>query len=468
MIEKISNKKPVIMLSIETKARELPGKVLLASFFAEKGFNVILTNYRKVYFALKTGAWLYIDRNSFAPRMSFFGRLKFFGFRLICIDEEGIIWLTPEDYKKRIHPQSYRFIDKYFTWGPRQTALIKEVNSNIDTAETGNPRVDLLRPELTDIYKSRADKIKDKHGDFILFVSNFSTNNSFYNNNTGEPLIDLLVKEMYRHGLMDTEEEEKKYIEYYENRERVFRKVIELMKKISIRFPNLNIIVRPHPSENHETWKTLLKDYPNVKIIYEGELTPWIIAAKSVIHNSCTTGVEAALLNIKAIAYVPIDEPQFEMELPNSVSAAAATEDEVISLIEQSPLAQSVPPVLNEYITSITGNFACSNIADEVENFYNKRTQQEIRKRKFHSSYNPISLIMLFLLTGYLEAVKFLKNWKNSKAPGQLKEYKKQKLEKITADECVEFLTKYKNLLKRFDNIRIEDKKGYIEIFKAD
>lgn len=468
MIKNNSDNKPVILLSIETKARELPGKILLASFLAEKGFKVVLTNLRKIPFALKTNAWLYIDRNSFAPRMSFFRRLKFLGFKLVCIDEEGIIWLTPESYKKRIHAKTNSCVDMYFTWGKKQADLIKEVSPSINTILTGNPRVDLLRPELKGIYKNRADVIKEKYGDFILFVSNFSTNNNFYSKDADASVIDMLIEDNRRQGLMESLEEEEDFRNFYNNRERVFEKVIELIKRLSVEYPDKNIVVRPHPSENHDTWKQLMKDYSNVRIIYEGELTPWIIAAKAVIHNSCTTGVEAALLNIKSIAYVPIDEPQFEMELPNSVSEAVSTEEDVIGLINQFSVTQTVPSVLKEYISSITGSLACETIAEQINDLYKDRSSIEVFKRKYFFRNNLLTRLVSLYLSGFYKIINILSGERNIKKAKKFAEYKKQKLEQISSDECNKFIEEYATLLNRFGKTRAEDKKGYIEIFEAD
>lgn len=461
---KLFNNKPVILLSIETKARELPGKVLLASFLAEKGFKVILTNLRKIPFALKANAWLYIDRNSFAPRMSFFRRLKFLGFKLVCIDEEGILWLSPDQYKKRIHIKTNSYVDMYLAWGRKQAELIKEVSSSINTILTGNPRVDLLRPELKAVYSSRASSIKDKYGDFIFFVSNFSTNNNFYSKDADVSVVDMLLEDYYRQGLIDNSEEEEDFRNFYNNRERVFEKVIELIRRLSVEYPYKNIVVRPHPSENHDTWKQLMKDYSNVKVIYEGELTPWIIAAKAVIHNSCTTGVEAALLNIKSIAYVPIDEAQFEMELPNSVSEAVSTEKDVINLINQFPVYQEVPQILKEYISSITGPLACEKIAEQVLSLYQNRSGIEVAKRKYFFRDNFLTLFISLCLSGLYKISNIVSGERSIKKPEKFTEYKKQKLEQITSGECNELIKEYSSLLKRFSAIKAEDSKGYLEI----
>ena len=40
------------------------------------------------------------------------------------------------------------------------------------------------------------------------------------------------------------------------------------------------IIIRPHPSEDHEPWERLSKKLKKFKIILEGEISPWIYASK--------------------------------------------------------------------------------------------------------------------------------------------------------------------------------------------
>ena len=49
-----------------------------------------------------------------------------------------------------------------------------------------------------------------------------------------------------------------------------------------------------------------------------------------------------------------------------------------------------------------------------------------------------------------------------------MKEYKKQKLERISAEECESILMEYRNLLQRFENIQVNDKRGYIEIYPGE
>ena len=78
---------------------------------------------------------------------------------------------------------------------------------------------------------------------------------------------------------------------------------MQLIPVLSKEFGDHTIIVRPHPSENHEPWVEISEDLPNVKVLYEGSINEWALAADVVIFNNCTTGVEAFLLERPVISY---------------------------------------------------------------------------------------------------------------------------------------------------------------------
>jgi hypothetical protein len=58
------------------------------------------------------------------------------------------------------------------------------------------------------------------------------------------------------------------------------------------------------------------------------------MACRVLIHNGCTTAVEAALLDCPAIAFQPVASPCFDYQLPNSLSHVATTVDEVLALAD--------------------------------------------------------------------------------------------------------------------------------------
>ncbi len=449
-----------ILLSIETKVREFPGKVLLACFLAERGFRVLLSNNRRVREAVKSDAWLFIDRNTFANRIPFFKKLTSRSVKIACLDEEGIVWANPGIYLKRLNSESMDMTSLFFTWGAKQTALVEQVRKKTKILETGNPRMDLLRPELRALYQQRADELKAKYGDFIIIVSNFAWNNHCFVNEEKDSPENAYIDLLKRQGHILTAEDEAFHRENLVYKGMVFEKFKELVRGLSIKFPDLKIIVRPHPSENHDTWKKSLSGLDNVFVLFEGELEPWIIAARTVIHNSCTSGVLAALLNRTSVSYMPYNDARFEHEMPNSVSAQACTIDDVADLVTKSPIPQEVPTVLKEYIAATEGKFAAERIADGILSEYGAGSFEIIIiialriKRVFRSTFARLGLFKKDASTDNdtNEDYQFRKN------------YKAQKFESTTAEEVIALIDKYSFLLNRFDGITARNRGELIEI----
>jgi hypothetical protein len=60
-----------------------------------------------------------------------------------------------------------------------------------------------------------------------------------------------------------------------------------------------------------------------VRVTNAGNIIPWLMAAKAMVHNGCTTGVEACVLGIPAISYRATVNEQYDdafHRLPNLLS----------------------------------------------------------------------------------------------------------------------------------------------------
>ena len=338
--------------------------------------------------------------------------------------------------------------------------MVRQVGGNLAVAETGNPRMDLLRPELRAIYQDRADAIKATYGQFILIASNFAWNNHFMVDDAKESPTEAYIRLLKRQGHIVTAADEEFHKANLEYKAEVFDRLKRLVHRLSESFPELRIVVRPHPSENHENWKASMKGLENVDVLYEGELESWILAAKAVIHNSCTSGLLAALLNRKSIAFMPFGETRFEHELPNGVSAKARTEDEVVALVDASPMRQDFPDLLQEHISSLTGALASERIADRILEAY---------KPGLAGSALALAMAAANALTGPFARQA---SERSDAAEGDeakprkkgFKTYKKQKFEEITAAEVVDNVNIYRRLLGRFDDIDVRESGAAIEI----
>ena len=123
---------------------------------------------------------------------------------------------------------------------------------------------------------------------------------------------------------LDQREFKKKLFVHYEN----------LVHFLSASKPNVQIILRPHPSEDVENWKVIAEHLPNVTITNQKTIGFWIHKADVVIHTACTTAIEAFLMDKATISYKPISDPRFEDGLPDEIGPTVTTPEDCADLVE--------------------------------------------------------------------------------------------------------------------------------------
>ena len=87
------------------------------------------------------------------------------------------------------------------------------------------------------------------------------------------------------------------------HKQAVFEDFQRLIPALDKAFSDHTIIVRPHPTENQEVYQRIADQCERVRVTNEGNVVPWLMGAKALIHNGCTTGVEAYLMRVPAISY---------------------------------------------------------------------------------------------------------------------------------------------------------------------
>jgi surface carbohydrate biosynthesis protein len=224
-------KRAWLYLPIETKVREFHGKILLASFAAMNGFNVVIGSKKDinsiVYFAPKGIVFSFGLAKNFSKSLI---KLKKYGHKTVSIDEEGLVTLKDEFYLRyRVSKEALKNTDLFFCWGKKQASLVrkKAINTNCKIFITGNPRFDILRNEYRHIFDEDAKKIKRKYGKFILINTNFGYANHFSGN-------DYFIKSLKEKGWMKTAEDRKYYfrrIEWQKGIYESFKKLIPVLSK---------------------------------------------------------------------------------------------------------------------------------------------------------------------------------------------------------------------------------------------
>lgn len=356
-----------LYLPIETKNREFDAKVLLACAAAESGYTVVLGYKKCMLKSLETlPPGIFFDKSMPYEKRNLFAHYRKFGHKLVAHDEEGLAPFSLEEYQRRRQycNESLESCEYMLAWGNYQAAFMAEkapLHAHRIIA-TGHPRVDLTRKELRHFYQPEVEQLRAQYGRMVLFNTNFSFGNHFFGEGG-------FVNALERAGKIRDEAHRQFYIGLQQHQERLFDEFVALIITLHTRFPDLTLLVRPHPSENHDRWQEVLPQHARIVVKHEGNVLPWLLAADVVIHNSCTTGVEAYLLDRPVVAYLPVRAPAFEGELSNKLAEWAINQNEAIQAIDRI-VNQHLPiepeaekdRLIREHVTGLDGDLACDRI----------------------------------------------------------------------------------------------------------
>ncbi|MEO8325591.1 MAG: surface carbohydrate biosynthesis protein [Nitrospirota bacterium] len=364
-----------LIIPVEIFNREFDAKVLLSCFATERGFSVIIGAKREINLNLASfpqSIYLPINlhnRNQITAKL-----LARLGHTLVGSDEEAIVYCSPEVYVKEklgtvVFPQPKLFL----AWGP-ENARIWKIQHNYNGTPihvTGNPRLDLLRTEMRPYWSDHIEAIRKKFGNIILINTNFGKLNHFRPNKGDE-------KKALEQATVSPSEVNEYDLGMARHRLALFQHFKEMVGQVAAAFPTHTVLIRPHPSENHETWRQAAEGHPNVQVHIEGHVIPWLLAADAIIHNSCTTGLEGYLLGRPVFAYQPIISDRFDKQLPNAVSCRATSSGELIELVKKALSSDQATKgngseakiqLIERYLSSLEGPFASENIVKTLESF---------------------------------------------------------------------------------------------------
>nr|WP_309502606.1 surface carbohydrate biosynthesis protein [uncultured Roseovarius sp.] len=321
-----------VYIFCEVAARELDSKILLATRAAKMGMRAIITDIASFKYLLSRNmlpAGIF-HAKSLNPRINadnFRNELLRKGFKITSIDEEhGLLDFDYASFAaKRFSQKSLGQAEFVFCWGPHDQNYLQNEYPEFKEKilKTGSPRVDIWRRPLSD--KSVEDEIA-KAGRYILIPTNFGA----ANNKTG---LAELVNSFARGNPNDSVVERCKCLSVASEQLHVMRHFTSLSIELSKKIPNLNIVVRPHPVEKKELWRNLLSGANNVIVSDLGDIASWVKGATAILHNGCTTAMEAAVVGKPVITYRPVLNAEFEREYPNTFGFQCKNSVEVVDAI---------------------------------------------------------------------------------------------------------------------------------------
>jgi surface carbohydrate biosynthesis protein len=368
------------------------------------------------------------------------------GHEVVAWDEEALVHLPPETFfSRRISPAGIKHVSHLFAWGQDNADLWRQYpNLSPDTPIhiTGNPRGDMLRPEMREFYAKEIKELRKAYGDFILINTNFNHVNAFYPHQN-------LFMPAERHGEAPRFGKAARGMsrEFAEglgaHKQALFDEFKNLIPALAGAFPNWTIVVRPHPTENQEAYCKIAAKCKRVLVTNDGSVVPWLLATKVLVHNGCTTGVEAYVMRVPAITYRASINEYYDngfYRLPNLLSYRCFNFEELRSTIAkiidgELGAADGDERQLNidRYLSAQDGALACERIVDVLERMMVGRS--ELPQPAFYDRMQGWSVAngrrLVKWLSSYLPNSHNRPEFQRHRFPGIILDALNEKIERI-------------------------------------
>ena len=373
--------KSLLLIPVENQVRELDPKLLLACIAARRGFSSVIGSRREMEFNINSfPRSIYLSKSMTVRSLLFFRVANRFGHEIVTWDEEALVHLPPETYfSRRLHPSAISYVSHLFAWGQDNADLWRQYSDLPDSTPihiTGNPRSDMLRSELRSFYENEVERFRKAYGNFILVNTNFNHVNAYGPDlNLFKPVNSIGHKPQFGRAARGMSRE---YAEgLRDHKQAIFESFLQLIPKLEGAFPGYNIIVRPHPTEKHDVYRQIADRCNRVMITNEGNVVPWLMATKAVIHHGCTTGVEAQVMGVPAISYRPEVDDRYDdgfYRLPHKMSHQCFDFDQLQDLLSSilegeigAANGDERQALLDRYLASQEGPLACERMVDVLE-----------------------------------------------------------------------------------------------------
>jgi surface carbohydrate biosynthesis protein len=296
-------KKKTIYVLIENEVRELYPLILFAIISSIRGYRVYIGTHYSILKLLKikkSFGGIFINKGSLKLNDCILVKKKCN--KLAILDQE----ISPgySDYyynyivTARHYKNTLRYVDRYYCINDQvkkiaEKTILKE-NKKLKIISVGWPRFDVLNNKFKYVFDTSLKKLKKKYNKFILFNSDFGLvsekdinvfNNTRIWKKTNKKFIDMhyKIRNSFRdHAIKD------------------FAETKLFLSSLIKNLKNINIVIRPHPAESLNEWRSFCKTSKNFFLTKPiTDVVPTIYASSHVLHRGCTTGYQSLVLKKK-------------------------------------------------------------------------------------------------------------------------------------------------------------------------
>ena len=221
---------------------------------------------------------------------------------------------------RRINHDSFNELEFLFSWGEWHNKAIKSAEVDLKKILcVGHPRVEICSSKFKTLYENQIKNIESEYGKFILV--NSTIEQFCFDKKILKKRASQLKRKLIKIGKNDYS-----IIKSIENldhisevKNKIFLDQLKIIDLIQKKDKNVKIIIRPKPSVSSIKLSNYIKSLGYNKLIVDGNYSVipcWSFSA--VLHQGCTTAIEATLVGKPAIMFdsgfktaKPIQESSF-------------------------------------------------------------------------------------------------------------------------------------------------------------
>lgn len=451
--------KKLITIPIEIYKREFYFQLYLALLAANEDYQVLLGQQsEKLFKSTKNGIYFHKDHANWSVdwyKMASRRKMK-----TVAFDIEGLIYHTAEIYlNNRASKWILENIDLVLLWGNSQKKLISKVsNNNSNQTIIGSPKFDicnLLRDSVVTNTNRKANR--------ILINTRFASTNIKNSKNYFDNLIKL--------GVLKTQKDIVEHKYFIESENKIYEEFLNLIKLLDNN-SNFKITIRPHPAEDHSFYTKLSSKFNNVVVDSKTDLYQQILNHDCVIHDGCTTAIEANCIGRPVFGLRPENLKNAYNNFANNFSLNFSCHKDLFDYLIKTKICDYIDSNCDNLAKSYIHNWKSStiNTTNSILESFNKFDikYQNILNPSILDKFNyKIFLFKLISKTSYFNVFLKIKRVNSFITSRQMIESKFPNLDSIELKNLIENLnTLDKNTVKYDDLVIKTISKKLILIYK--
>lgn len=368
---------PRVCLIVDNPLRDLDGLALLAWRLSLRGVEAVLVPmYVQGFDVLALKPDLVLANYARPNNIDLLRLYRKSGVRVAVLDTEGAAGKSAADYARLVGRLPLGgLVDVYCLWGEEQHAALRAAGAVPPEVlrVTGCPRFDFCAAPWRDALSP-----VDGLADYILINTNFPTANPRFSSGSRHE----------KSAMRQVGFDESFARRFIADARRSLESVIDTVSRLAVRWPGETFVLRPHPFENIAAYNPLLA-HSNVRLRQEGTSLQWIRSAKMLLHQNCSTAMEAVMMGKEPVAMEWFNTDVLRVPGPQRVSRAAGSLADLETIVESlltgrpAPLTPDQELARRELVWGLFGpsdGRAAERVADAVTDLLSRPAAPAVGK----------------------------------------------------------------------------------------